>query len=67
MKIENLPYGAVAGGCPDCDSYVYLDNAQYPFVAVNTIHDKTCPALTQKQKRSRMITSTERFEGENNG
>lgn len=65
MRIENLPYGAVAGGCPDCDSYVYLDNAQYPFVAVNTIHDDTCPALTQKQKRSRMLNQTQQFESEN--
>lgn len=64
MKIENLPYGAVAGGCADCDAYVYLDNEQYPFVAVNTIHNDTCPALTQK--RTRQITTTERFEGENN-
>lgn len=62
MKIENLPYGSVAGGCADCDSHVYLDNEQYPFVAVNTIHDNTCPALTEK--RSRMINRTERFEGE---
>lgn len=62
MKIENLPYGAVAGGCADCDSYVYLDNEQYPFVAVNTIHDDTCPALTEK--RSRMINQTQQFESE---
>jgi len=64
MRIENLPYGAVAGGCADCDAYVYLSNEQYPFVAVNTIHNDTCPALTEK--RTRQITQTERFEGETN-
>ena len=64
MKIENLPYGAVAGGCADCDAYVYLDNTDTPFVAVNTIHNDTCPALTEK--RTRQITTTERFEGETN-
>lgn len=64
MKIENLPYGAVAGGCADCDSYVHINNADYPFVAVNTYHSDSCPALTEK--RSRMISRQDYFQGETN-